>query len=105
MRIGPSKAQDASSGGIAWIFLPLDTRQEIGGLKAGGAAAQAQGQESCLQPHLATEGRRGAGLFFRGKKNWFCKSQQLKKYSWRTRTYGMLITHNGQNWGAQDPKT
>lgn len=46
MRIGPSKAQDASSGGTAWIFLPLDTKQEIGGLKAGGAATQAQGQES-----------------------------------------------------------
>lgn len=105
MRIGPSKAQDASSRGIAWIFLPLDTKQEIGGLRAGGAATQAQGQESCLQPHLATEGRRGAGLFFQGKKNWFCKSQQLKKYSWRTGTYRMLSTYNGQNWGAQDPKT
>lgn len=35
MCIGPTKAQDASSRGIAWIFLPLDTKQEIGGLKAG----------------------------------------------------------------------
>lgn len=35
MCIGPTKARDASSRGIAWIFLPLDTKQEIGGLKAG----------------------------------------------------------------------